>query len=660
MCGISAYSGKVNKVCNPYKIKLLMFYNEDRGKDSSGIYSLANGGITKSLGKTSASLLVDTEILPDNLIIGHTRQPSRGTSNLANTHPFELENTVLVHNGTIDNVYDICKEEDWNYDAGKADSRYILDLFIKHKKAKIVIPKLEGIANLIIHDKNKPNIFYVYKHPMRPLYKGKCDEGLYISSTKEGLQAIDCINIEEFKDHYFYTVENGVVKGSPLHIKMKEKVYTPTRYYDYENYGDEWPADSAGSSQLNLNNLAVATYRGYSSNRLVKYIGPTRHIDMWMGVPEQRLELKKNDIYTIMMGLTKPSDVSCTLYLDYNYNKTCYENPTALISRVDLLANERPVKGDLVEVAFKVDVEQFTGKEYDEGTTTLYKNEILLVVQEYNKTQDKALGGPHDKEKLTGFLAVRITDLKEFLNDSHKFNVDYVYCTEMNCWTLDTLEKDIMLDSFKVNKNDINKFLNSIGNADVKNMEFKFYGSNVKEEIVNEDEVIWAKGTVVTDNHFELYKVAKDYTIRQLNHGITVELKEMRENSDQYTTIFLPFAKLTKQKETMVVNKIDSADNEPKDSDTEEIGNDFERVMSPEEKQDILSELDEVIEGFHETLCVIDSLPNTEEKVQIISSLEELKEKFIAHHYDNVDCSIDEEEIREYFNIGLTELDTKE
>jgi len=254
MCGLIGVSCFKDKVYDPYKLKLLMIYNQDRGTDSSGLWT-PNNGLIKEAGKVAVKMLPTLSLIPDSIFIGHTRAATTGAKTKENAHPFEEGNLVFAHNGKIDNVWEICRDEkddNIQYSKINVDSEIIGKLFAKYKKAKTVIPMLSGVANILAVNKETPSNLYVYKHKERPLFRGKSEEGIYISSVREGLEAIGCSNIKEFVDDYFYTIQNGHVQMNPIHVKMKVYNSSAYAYNDAESieeyYERHYGVSSASSS----------------------------------------------------------------------------------------------------------------------------------------------------------------------------------------------------------------------------------------------------------------------------------------------------------------------------------------------------------------------------------------------------------------------------
>ena len=106
MCGIVGYIGNRNNIeILLDSLKLL----EYRGYDSSGIAYFKNNQIeiVKSIGKINdlaEKICKNTNI---TIGIGHTRWATHGGVNISNCHPHRHGKITLVHNGIIENYFEI-------------------------------------------------------------------------------------------------------------------------------------------------------------------------------------------------------------------------------------------------------------------------------------------------------------------------------------------------------------------------------------------------------------------------------------------------------------------------------------------------------------------------------------------------------------------------
>lgn len=217
MCGLVGFSSKKN--FNKDKINLLMLWNSfERGKDSTGIYSPKNNLIKEA--DPAAKFLRDKPFEEDNFLIAHVRAKTIGVNIAKNAHPFVEGNYVLAHNGTLKNHWGLLKKNDLKYCDHDVDSHVICSIINKERNFN-VLSEIEGAAAFLIHDKEKPDILYVFRNGERPLFKGLLDGGMYISSLKEPLELIGCKVIKEFKENYLYTIKNGMIQGTAKKIVNK-------------------------------------------------------------------------------------------------------------------------------------------------------------------------------------------------------------------------------------------------------------------------------------------------------------------------------------------------------------------------------------------------------------------------------------------------------
>lgn len=225
-CGIVGYSGK--KPCNIDKVSLMLMHNSDRrGGDNTGIYSLETGVIKND--KKADEFLIENPIPKTNLLIAHARKSSVGGKATVNAHPFENDNIVLVHNGTLTNYITLRTAAKLDVAKFSTDTQILAKLMDDDsKKEQVVFSTLSeytGAAALLFTDKRDPTVLFAYRNMERPLFHGVVDKGMYISSMKENLQIIGCEDIQEFPAFYVHTIKEGKLLNS-TYYKEKEAVVT--------------------------------------------------------------------------------------------------------------------------------------------------------------------------------------------------------------------------------------------------------------------------------------------------------------------------------------------------------------------------------------------------------------------------------------------------
>lgn len=222
-CGIVGFSGK--GVFDKQKINQLMIWNSFvRGEDATGIYSPKNG-LKKDI-KKACDFLTSNTIEEDNLLIAHVRAKTVGINIAKNAHPFNEGNVILAHNGTLKNHYQLLRKYNLDYNSYDVDS-HIMTAIIDLQSNFKVLTEIEGAAAVLITNKLNPNLLYAYRNSERPLFKGNIDGDIYISSIKESLELIGCLNIKEFKENTVYTIKDGSILST---YKIKNVPYV-------HNYG---------------------------------------------------------------------------------------------------------------------------------------------------------------------------------------------------------------------------------------------------------------------------------------------------------------------------------------------------------------------------------------------------------------------------------------
>lgn len=218
MCGICGYIGSQN--FDEKDIKILMLYNMDRGRDSTGYYTSAEN-IVKDDRNAMEFLVNYKNIKKDNIFIGHCRRSSMGNINKHNAHPFEFDNIVGVHNGHVKNWYDMeSNKEIIKHHEIQTDSAMLIYMLSKYKDPRTLYQADGGIA--IIFTDKREKILYAFRNSERPLFTGTINDCTYLSSTKESLMAINCNKIKELEENtiYKYTLDG---KEEKFKIKISKK-----------------------------------------------------------------------------------------------------------------------------------------------------------------------------------------------------------------------------------------------------------------------------------------------------------------------------------------------------------------------------------------------------------------------------------------------------
>lgn len=211
MCGIIGFSGAGKAAFDLNTIKILMYVNsKERGTDACGVFT-PKLGILKSTGEAYNFLYKNEEkITPSDIFIGHVRAKTKGVNSDENAHPFQYENIVGVHNGTLTNSDDLIKEIGGLPIDFKVDSQAIFFRLGNDKKAT-VLSNLKGSAAVLFQDTTNPEVLYAFRNDERPLVFGKRPEGLYISSIQDPLEWTGCTDIEHALPGYIYEIKDGKI-----------------------------------------------------------------------------------------------------------------------------------------------------------------------------------------------------------------------------------------------------------------------------------------------------------------------------------------------------------------------------------------------------------------------------------------------------------------
>lgn len=155
-----------------------IYANSFRGFDSTGLMTPDGNGAIDVFKKAIpgpdflenkyAAQMVDN---PGWFAVAHNRAATRGKVENKNAHPFQIDDITLVHNGTVNNGYQL---------AGKyheVDSEAICaGLAARPASVAEYIGKIDGAYALVWHDRADDTLYFV-RNKERPLGYGITDEG---------------------------------------------------------------------------------------------------------------------------------------------------------------------------------------------------------------------------------------------------------------------------------------------------------------------------------------------------------------------------------------------------------------------------------------------------------------------------------------------------
>lgn len=259
MCGIIGYSGKENYDLD--KIKFLMLWNSyERGKDATGIYTPSSGVLKDNDPAHRFFYLKEMKkLVPDNQLIAHVRAKTIGQNLAKNAHPFDVDDIVLAHNGTLIEYFDLAtkygmKGTDWDVDSqilakgvslafkeGTTIDNLKIDAFSEYR----------GAVAALFYSKSLDTMF-VFRDDQRPLYYAyDKNKDMYISSIDDALRALDLEDIKQFEPNNLYVIDHGVI------VKQeKYKTYAQVHKEDWNGkargreHGQRFPNVTKGQKEI--------------------------------------------------------------------------------------------------------------------------------------------------------------------------------------------------------------------------------------------------------------------------------------------------------------------------------------------------------------------------------------------------------------------------
>lgn len=373
MCGIVGYNGKEKK-SKEILIEGLKKL-EYRGYDSAGIALKENNKITITKAKGKIKNL--EEKLNENtttLGIGHTRWATHGEPNEINSHPHQVGNITIVHNGIIENYkelkkeliekkYEFKSETDTEVACALIDYYYNLELDIKKALAKF-IDKVKGAYALGILVKNDDKLYSIRKDCPLVIGQGKtgnliASDILAISNNAEKICYLEENTIAEITDKEVKLYNKNLEEIKPIFKEIPQGEYT-TDKCGYEHYMlkeiHEQPkvfkntTDKYVQNEIESLKKEMPDFKNYNKIHIVA-CGSAYHTGL---VGKNLIEEYAN------------IPVEVEIASEYRYKKNFYDENTLLIvvsqsgETADTLAALRKAKNDNIDTLAIVNVKNST------------------------------------------------------------------------------------------------------------------------------------------------------------------------------------------------------------------------------------------------------------------------------------------------------------
>lgn len=232
MCGIYGAIGDYE----PDKSKLLLLLNENRGRESTGIYF--QNKIVKDKISAKEFLLNHLDIFNSQhkYILGHTRQATTGKVEKENAHPFQIGRIIGSHNGIINNFETLQKKYNTSFEVDSQIIFYLLDT-----KGIEGLKELDGTFAIWYIDQTKPYELNLLQH-YSELAVATARHCLYFTSDKRHLKITlsKKHNIFNLKQNRLYTININTltITKQKLSLPKYERFYYRGYLHDIYEYDD--------------------------------------------------------------------------------------------------------------------------------------------------------------------------------------------------------------------------------------------------------------------------------------------------------------------------------------------------------------------------------------------------------------------------------------
>ena len=292
MCGLIGVVGDYGKEGRRV-FQELLYVNTLRGFDSTGIFNatfLKERKFVKKaipapdfLGLKAVDSLISAN---SRVMVGHNRAATRGKINSCNAHPFEFENIMGVHNGTLTERWLLDDYRDFDVDSEN------LFYHLQRNGLQSTIDKCDGAYALVWHDLDD-NTINLYRNDQRPLWHAYTEDRKAMYWASEGDMLVWILErnrvkykeVIELPEETLLSIDIPKV-GDVLQMEVTKVEPTPkpapVSYLPYKRVGDDSSKKDSTSSKTSswegeVDDLSNSYKEGDTVDFVLDYMDTNSH-----------------------------------------------------------------------------------------------------------------------------------------------------------------------------------------------------------------------------------------------------------------------------------------------------------------------------------------------------------------------------------------------